>query len=324
MAARDAVGGEMPPGVPELQFPDLLPPSRTLSQNELARREWIVRSLVSPTHDEFDSDDLYDDDEYEQEEEDDDDEEVMERLRAARRRLEDLEMSDRTGTGSRSPELSPPDLRASSWGMYEHGTKPRSSSSVESSAAGVLQRRRGNASNVTLPLMDLKLDLKSIPIPSYIDAERRRIRIATERLGASDRWQVPTRTPQKVRSPVYDRPPEPRREPSRSPSNTRPSALTTPQLSDTEHSGSRFGMAPFSALEREEWRWSPEQHLKELQDERNEPPALEQGALHTTDGEDRTFLSSAEAEWCWALSPLPPPCAPTNEPPIPPTLPTRV
>ena len=68
-----------------------------------------------------------------EEEEDDDDEEVMERLRAARRRLDDLEMSDRHGTGSRSPELSPPDLRASSWGMYEHGTKPRSSSSVESS-----------------------------------------------------------------------------------------------------------------------------------------------------------------------------------------------
>lgn len=323
MAARDADGGQMSPGVPELQLPDLLPPSRTLSQTELARREWIVRSLVSPIHDEFDSDDLYDDDEYEQEE-DDDDEEVMERLRVARRRLEDLEVSERNGTGSCSPDLSPPDLRASSWGMYEHGTKPRSSSSIESSAAGVLQRRRvGNASNVSLPLMDLKLDLKSIPISSYIDAERRRIRIATERLGASDRWQVPTRTPQKGRSPVCERPPE-RREPSRSPSNTRPSALTTPQLSETEHSGSRFGLAPYAALEREEWRWSPEQHLKELQDEKNAPPALERGALHTPESEDRTFLSSAEAEWSWALSPLPPPCAPTNEPPIPPTLPTRV
>lgn len=295
---------------PELELPDLRPPSRFLSPVELARSDSVALSFVASPFDDSDDEPATGTPDFlgRDSDEDADDEETMEHLLAARRRLDVLAISEQNGGDVPAESLptieSLEPKKAATYGPT--GGKKRSSSSVEPRQIGELQQRRrdANQSNISLPDMDLKLDLTSIPLPSYIDAERRRIRAATERLAASDAWPASKTAAERTPPAV-----EPHAAPGPSPATSRalrlPDEIASWRSSD---SGFRFGLGPYDALERGEWRWSPQDPGSVRTPTSTTPRDAPDAAAHLA---APSLLSNVQAEWTWALSPAPPPAIPS-------------
>ncbi|KAI3617113.1 hypothetical protein CBS9595_003022 [Malassezia furfur] len=327
MILRPGSGGEpSDAALADLELTDLLPPSRFLSPSELARRDsmqrtWTGEPFVGAVDDEemFSSDDYYD------ESDEGDDEETMQHLLAARRRLEGITLGEQCGSPIAFEPSSPfaePFGNAPSAFYGRPGGKPRSQSNIETRHIGVLQQRRRNdnaaASHMSLPDMDLKLDLASIPFPSYIDDERRRIRAAADRFASSDRWQTGSRSARSgTRSGNHS--PNDTRQPrigSRSPVLSRTQRAgddsASPRGSD---SGFRFGRIPYDALEPGEWHWAVPQDVDAAHAAQWTTPTINDSYAAEP---SPSLLSSVQAEWSWALSPIPPPSiAPSPVEPIP-------
>lgn len=342
MTLRPGSGGE-PRGaaIADLELTDLLPPSRFLSPIELARRDSMQRTWTGePFTGADEEEEVFSSDDYYDESDEGDDEETMQHLLEARRRLEGLTLGEQSGDPFAFEPASPiaDPYRSASTAFYGRaGGKPRSQSNIETRHIGVLQQRRrtdnATASHMSLPDMDLKLDLASIPFPSYIDAERRRIRAATDRLASSDRWQAGSRSTRSgTRSGIHS-PTDARqlRIGSRSPVFQRTHRMgedtASPRDSD---SGFRFGRIPYDSLEPEEWHWAMPQDAEAAHAAQWTTPAAGGPYAHEP---SPSLLSSVQAEWSWALSPIPPPAiAPSpvesipapNEPSFASLLPTSV
>ncbi|PKI82607.1 hypothetical protein MVES_003402 [Malassezia vespertilionis] len=174
-----------------------------MTSTDMRRRDSMLRSLSGGT---FASNDLQ-----ESEEEEDADIETMEQLRAARRRLH---AQDTLGWENPSEEtLSMPDQ-----------SRCRTQVEAESTEGGVLRRRRKSSIGATqLPKTDLKIDLRSLPRTSWLEAERRRV-------GRAQGMRV-----------------------SQSPDSNKVCGPMCPTL-DTA-SASHFGEAGYIALEPKEWTW---------------------------------------------------------------------
>ncbi|WFD45186.1 hypothetical protein MPSI1_003864 [Malassezia psittaci] len=211
--------------MPDLDATELMPPMRFLSPTELARRgslQWSYSTFSSVDNDD-DDDFALETDYFQSPSENEDDTEVMEHLMAARQKLDALALCDANDTDS-VPEF----LFCDNASQGDNSTrfrkvdgKPRSRSNVETYRSGVLQRRRNHArkslSNLSLPAMDLRLDLTCVPFPTHIDAERNRMQDATN-------------------SPTGD---------------TNPSASASARDNDQQRP------VPPHTLEPEEWHWTP-------------------------------------------------------------------
>ncbi|WFC96423.1 hypothetical protein MBRA1_003080 [Malassezia brasiliensis] len=315
MNLRPGSGGE-PSGaaLADLDLADLLPPSRFLSPSELARRDslqrtWTGDPFAGGVDDEemLSSDDLDD-------QSDEGDDETMQHLLAARRRLEGITLGEQCGSPIVLEPSSPfaePRRNAPSAFYGRPGGKPRSQSNIETRHVGVLQQRRRNtnaaASHVSLPDMDLKLDLTNIPFPSYIDDERRRISTATDRFASPDWSQTGLRSARsETRSGNHT--PNDARQPrigSRSPVLALAQRAGDDSASPRDsESGFRFGRIPYDALEPGEWHWAVPQDADAAHAAQWTTPEINGPNAHEP---SPTLLSSVQAEWSWALSPIPQP-----------------
>lgn len=300
---------------------DLLPPPRALSPLELSRRESEMRGFVSPFAD--DSEEEASPTPHGAHPADPDEQATMACLRAARHRLDRLTASEQKGEAPDPhcmPEIDTPEPAAPRTYGGPSG-KPRASSSTESEHLGMLQRRRRrwNASNMSLPDMDLKLDLESIPVPSYIDAERRRIRAAEGRLAANDEPELRPECAAHVFPHL------------RAPGPRSPTHTGSPRMVLEGPSSRGSGPHPptfhgfYDALEPGEWRWSPQERANKAVPD---SPAHTSGRADTALPLAPNLLSTVQAEWSWALSPssLSASPAPAHGPPTTgrPSVPTRV
>ncbi|WFD32896.1 hypothetical protein MSPP1_003949 [Malassezia sp. CBS 17886] len=233
---------------------------------------------------------------------DEDDVEVMESLREARRRLNDVSLATADadhsaladlGVAPAREPLSRPQRQSAPSPVY---LKERSRSQPVPAARSVLQRRRtSNATNPTLPETDLVLDLHDLPLPTFATAAPEQIEAAraahqqhaSDAHGAADATGAPWSIPTAHADP----------------------AASVPM----ENSGSRYGLAPYTALEREEWVWQPEAGgnkdclLSPFSCDTHGDAHLAprpRAALHKEGPSPSSswITSSAEAEWSWALS----------------------
>ncbi|WFD01033.1 hypothetical protein MYAM1_003793 [Malassezia yamatoensis] len=255
--------------MPVLDVTDLMPPMRFLSPTELARRgslQWSYSTYSSVDNDDAD-DFALETDYFQSPSDNEDDTETMEHLMAAKQRLDALALCDAKDTECVPEFLFCDDASQGniSGRFAQVDGKPRSRSNVETCRSGALQRRRNRArkslSNLSLPDLDLRLDLTCVPFPTHIDAERNRMQDATK-------------------SPAGD---------------TNSTSLSSARDNDQQRP------VPPHALEPEEWHWTPRSCslTKPWLDPTKAPDAsYGQPNLPTT-------LSTAEAEWSWALSPSP-------------------
>lgn len=219
---------------------------------------------------------------------------IMQRLYEARKRLEsgsaendaheEVWLKSRTSTflspnnSTTSlilpiPRAKSPSPSVSAWSMCGEYSKPSTPVSLQFEDQQ-LQERRASMKNSQNRPPSLTLDLKDVPYSAFIDAERRRL---SEVPSASQSHEpLP---PQHV---VH--------------------ALASSAPVPPDNSGSRYGMAPFTDLERDEWVWQCDEHRSPRSKASDSEASSGQEQPLGLSSSPVSKLSHAQEEWAWVVS----------------------